>query len=67
MDYLCISTFVGLLPIGMVILGVIVWAKQELENFVEIYKRQVFGSKAGISAVADCVYIARNSCYKVSM
>lgn len=44
----------------------IVWAKQELENFVEIYKRQVFGSKSGISAVADCVYIARNSCYKVS-
>ncbi|KAF6024814.1 EXOC8 [Bugula neritina] len=47
--------------------GVIVWAREELESFVEVYKRQVFGSKSGISAIADCVYIARTSCTKVSV
>jgi len=44
-----------------------VWAREELESFVEVYKRQVFGSKSGISAIADCVYIARTSCTKVSV
>ncbi|XP_067945624.1 exocyst complex component 8-like [Watersipora subatra] len=45
--------------------GVIVWAREELEAFVEVYKRQVFGSKSGIPTIAECVGIARTSCIKL--
>ncbi|KAI8795680.1 exocyst complex component 8 [Biomphalaria glabrata] len=44
----------------------VIWAKQELQSFVSIFKRQVFESKASLSTIADCVLLARGHCQELS-
>lgn len=45
----------------------IVWTKQELENFVKIFKRHVFDSKSSMATVAECVSIATKNCAELSV
>ena len=44
----------------------IVWTKQELDNFVKIFKRHVFDSKSSMATIAECVAIATKHCAEVS-
>ena len=44
----------------------IVWMKQELENFVKIFKRHVFDSKSNLATIAECISIATKHCNEVS-
>ncbi|CAG5136219.1 unnamed protein product, partial [Candidula unifasciata] len=43
----------------------VIWAKQELQAFVSIFRRQVFESKASLTTIADCVVLARTHCQEL--
>lgn len=44
----------------------VIWAKQELESFVSIFRRQVFESKASLTTIAECVQLAKKHCAELS-
>lgn len=43
----------------------VVWAKEELTDFVKTFSSQVFTSKTTLPNVADCVAEARRNCDEV--
>ena len=43
----------------------VIWAKQELQAFVSIFRRQVFESKASLTTIADSVLLSKNHCMEV--
>ncbi|KAK3105314.1 hypothetical protein FSP39_022322 [Pinctada imbricata] len=43
----------------------VVWAKQELQTFVDTFKRQVFGGKSNMTTIAECIHTVRQSCMEL--
>jgi hypothetical protein len=40
----------------------VVWAKEELEMFVNTFNRHVFGGKSTLTVISECVQTARQHC-----
>ena len=43
----------------------VVWAKQEIKEFLSTFKSQVFVNKTAFSVVSECVQEARKCCDQV--
>jgi hypothetical protein len=43
----------------------VVWSQNELQSFVDTFRRQVFGGKSDLTVMSDCVCIVRQSCKEV--